>query len=71
MISFLSIVGQAEVWTHTRHDLKFNQFGWRCSNKESSYANDTLNGNWNEERCNYDKALRNRPLPSQASFFPS
>ena len=61
-------LGHGEVWTHTREDLKMQQFGWRCTNKESSYSNKTLTGNWNEERCNYDKALQNIPLPSQVAY---
>ena len=61
-------VGHGEVWTHTREDLKMQQFGWRCTNKESSYSNKTLTGNWNEERYNYDKALQNIPLPSQVAY---
>jgi len=61
----VSFLGHAEVWTHTREDLKLQQFGWRCTTKESSYGNKTLTGNWNEERSNYDKVLQNKPLPSQ------
>ncbi|XP_076813226.1 cilia- and flagella-associated protein 68-like [Clavelina lepadiformis] len=64
--------GLAEVWTHTHDQLKFTQFGWRCSNKESGYGKQTLIGNWNEERYNIHCALEEKPLPSQhAHYFES
>lgn len=63
--------GLAEVWTHTTDDLKFAQFGWRSTTKESSYSTDTLIGNWNEERYDVKCDMRTlRPLPSQyAQYF--
>ena len=57
--------GHAEVWTHTSDDFKLNQFGWRCKTKESGYSNGILNGNWYEERCDAERSLSNKPLPSQ------
>ena len=65
---FQSVVrasGLAEVWTHSTDAVKFNQFGWRCTNKETSYGNDTLVGNWNEERFDNKISKNAKPLPSQ------
>lgn len=62
--------GLAEVWTHTRDDLKFKQFGWRSTTKESSYSTSTLIGNWNEHR--HDNAYnveKLKPLPSQYAHY--
>ena len=59
--------GLAEVWTHSTELHKFNQFGWRCTNKESSYTNCTLIGNWNEDRFDNSRVMQAKPLPSQVS----
>ena len=34
----LHVSGLGEVWTHSTDAAKFGQFGWRCTNKESSYS---------------------------------
>ncbi|XP_062500000.1 cilia- and flagella-associated protein 68-like [Corticium candelabrum] len=60
--------GHAEVWDHSDKE-KFKQFGWRCSNSESSYKTDTLLGNWCEERFDVNKMARQKPLPSQYSHY--
>ena len=57
--------GAGEVWTHTSDDFKLTQFGWRCTNTESSYKTDTLIGNWNEERYDLEKRKVAECLPSQ------
>ena len=57
--------GLAEVWTHSTDAVKFNQFGWRCTNKETSYGNQSLVGNWNEERFDNKISKNAKPLPSQ------
>jgi hypothetical protein len=61
--------GLGEVWTHSTDAAKFSQFGWRCTNKETSYGNDTLIGNWNEERFDNKIVKQAKPLPSQVGFF--
>ena len=61
--------GLAEVWTHSTESSKFNQFGWRCTNKENSFSNDTLIGNWNEERFDNDIAKQARRIPGQVSMY--
>ncbi|ELT87954.1 hypothetical protein CAPTEDRAFT_155736 [Capitella teleta] len=64
--------GHAEVWTHSHEAIKFGQFGWRCTNKESSYSDKTLVGNWNEERFDIEHMKTAKPLPSQyAHYFDS
>lgn len=63
--SMVRASGLAEVWTHSTDAVKFNQFGWRCTNKEASYGNTTLVGNWNEERFDNKIAKVAKPLPSQ------
>ena len=63
--------GLGEVWTHTHDQLKFTQFGWRCTNKENSYSKDTLVGNWNEQRFDLEKQKNAKPLPSQVKLLPS
>ena len=60
--------GLGEVWTHSTDAAKFNQFGWRCTNKETAFTNCTLIGNWNEERFDNNIAKRAKPLPSQVLF---
>ncbi|XP_002127073.2 cilia- and flagella-associated protein 68-like [Ciona intestinalis] len=61
--------GLGEVWTHTHDQLKFTQFGWRCTTKESSYSNKTLIGNWNEQRYEVNRALELKPLLSQYDHY--
>ncbi|XP_039250542.2 cilia- and flagella-associated protein 68-like [Styela clava] len=62
--------GLAEVWTHTHDELKFTQFGWRSTTKESSYGTNTLIGNWNEERYDMHRdAATLKPLPSQYAHY--
>lgn len=65
--SMVRASGLGEIWTHDIEDTKFKQFGWRCTNKETSYANDTLIGNWNEERFDNKHRKEAKPLPSQVS----
>ena len=60
--------GLAEVWTHSTDQAKFDQFGWRCTNKETCYGKDTLIGNWNEERFDNKIVKQAKPLPSQVNF---
>lgn len=61
--------GLGEVWTHGHDDLKFTQFGWRCTNKENSYSNETLIGNWNESRFDIEKQKNAKRLPSQHDHY--
>ncbi|KAK3098812.1 hypothetical protein FSP39_023326 [Pinctada imbricata] len=61
--------GLAEVWTHSTEAAKFDQFGWRCTNKETSYSNDTLIGNWNEQRFDIEKAKIPQRLPGQHEHY--
>ena len=63
--SMIRASGLAEVWNHNHDDLKFGQFGWRCTNKENSYSNNTLIGNWNEERFDIKRQKEAKRLPSQ------
>ncbi|XP_076457547.1 cilia- and flagella-associated protein 68-like [Babylonia areolata] len=67
--SMVRASGAAEVWTHSTDDVKLNQFGWRCTNKESSYGNDTLIGNWSEERFDLEKRKKAECLPSQTGHY--
>ena len=59
--------GFGEVWTHSTDAAKFRQFGWRCTNKESSYSDNTLVGNWNEKRFDVKEQRKAKPLPSDVS----
>lgn len=59
--------GLAEPWTHSSDDVKFDQFGWRCTTKESGYGISTLVGNYSEERFDLEQRLKSKPLPSQVS----
>ena len=59
------------MWTHSHEAEKLGQFGWRCTNKESSYGNDTLIGNWNEERFDIQKMKVPKKMPSQVSGYCS
>ena len=67
--SMVRASGLGEIWTHDIEDTKFKQFGWRCTNKETSYANDTLIGNWNEERFDNKHRKEAKPLPSQHGHY--
>ena len=60
--------GLGETWTHSEEAQKFNQFGWRCTTKESSYGNDTLIGNWNESRFDIKEMKKAKRLPSQVGL---
>ena len=63
-VSELRATGHGEVWDHT-DEKKFQQFGWRCTNTESSYNTSTLIGNWNEQRFDINRISKPKPLPSQ------
>lgn len=67
--SMITATGLAEVWTHSHDTDKLNQFGWRCTNKESSYGNSTLVGNWNEERFDVKRMKIPKRLPSQFEHY--
>lgn len=69
-LSFLSelrATGHGEVWDHTDRN-KFRQFGWRCTTNETAYSNDTLIGNWNEQRFDIRRMFRPEPIPSPVSL---
>ena len=61
-------LGLGEVWTHEHDAAKFNQFGWRCTNKENSYSDNTLVGNWNERKFDIKEQRKAKPLPSSVSI---
>lgn len=61
--------GLGEVWTHSTDSPKFGQFGWRCTNKETSYNNATFIGNWNEERFDNKFLVQAKPLPSPYGHY--
>ena len=61
--------GLGEVWTHSHDELKFTQFGWRSTTKESSYSNNTLIGNWNEEKFDINCQNKAKRLPSQVCII--
>ncbi|CAG5113892.1 Oidioi.mRNA.OKI2018_I69.chr2.g7982.t1.cds [Oikopleura dioica] len=57
--------GFSEVWTHSNDLNKFQQYGWRCTNKEDSYSNNTLVGNWNEIRWDSTECNKRKPIPNK------
>ena len=65
-ISELKATGHGEVWDHTDRN-KFRQFGWRCTTNENAYSNDTLIGNWNEQRFDIHRMFQPQPMPSGVS----
>jgi len=67
--SMVRASGLGEIWTHNHDDLKFGQFGWRCTNKENSYGTECLIGNWNEERFDIEKQKQAKRLPSQYEHY--
>ena len=64
LCGYLAATGHGEVWDHT-DEKKFKQFGWRCTTNETGYVNDTLIGNWTEERSDIRKLAESKPIPSQ------
>ena len=64
LCGYLAATGHGEVWDHT-DEKKFKQFGWRCTTNETGYVNDTLIGNWTEERSDTRKLAESKPIPSQ------
>ncbi|EDO40911.1 predicted protein, partial [Nematostella vectensis] len=68
-VSELRASGHGEVWDHT-DEKKFQQFGWRCTNTESSYLpNEILIGNWNEQRLDIKNLGQAKPIPSQYDHY--
>lgn len=62
--------GQSEVWYDFTDEMKFRQYGWRCSTNEDLYSNSTLIGNWSEESFDARRTVASRrPLPSQFSHY--
>lgn len=50
--------GAGEQWNHDDDDnIKFQQFGWRCTNDENAYGEDVLIGNYNEKRFDIKRLL--------------
>ncbi|KAK2162384.1 hypothetical protein NP493_1526g00020 [Ridgeia piscesae] len=65
-----SAAGQSEMWKHLNdRDIKFQQFGWRCTNSESLYRTGVLIGNWSEERSDLNELRKAKRLPSQYSHY--
>ncbi|XP_015769560.1 PREDICTED: UPF0686 protein C11orf1 homolog [Acropora digitifera] len=67
-VSELRATGHGELWDHT-DEKKFQQFGWRCTNTESSYNTSTLIGNWNEQRFDINRISKPKPIPSQYNHY--
>merc|ERR1711979_186048 len=67
--SMVRASGLGEIWTHTHDAYKFDQFGWRCKNKETGYSSKTLNGNWNEQRFDIRHEKMAKRLPSQYEHY--
>ncbi|XP_039630208.1 UPF0686 protein C11orf1 homolog [Polypterus senegalus] len=67
--SMLRATGHGEVWWHLDDSMKFKQYGWRSGTSEDAYTNQTLIGNWNEERFSVSSATRSRPLPTQFAHY--
>ncbi|KAI0240430.1 hypothetical protein LSAT2_008827 [Lamellibrachia satsuma] len=65
-----SAAGQSEMWKHLNdRDIKFGQFGWRCTNSESLYRNGILIGNWCEESNDIKELRKAKRLPSQHAHY--
>jgi len=67
-VSELRATGHGEVWDHT-DEKKLQQFGWRCTNTESSYDTKTLIGNWNEQRFDINRISKPKPIPSRYNHY--
>ncbi|KAL9963396.1 hypothetical protein ACROYT_G026906 [Oculina patagonica] len=67
-VSELRATGHGEVWDHT-DEKKLQQFGWRCTNTESSYDTKTLIGNWNEQRFDINRISKPKPIPSRFNHY--
>lgn len=67
-VSELRATGHGEVWDHT-DEKKLQQFGWRCTNTESSYDTKTLIGNWNEQRFDINRISKPKPIPSRVRWI--
>lgn len=62
--------GQSEVWYDFTDEMKFRQYGWRCSTNEDSYSKSTLIGNWSEECFDTRRTVASRrPLPNQVGII--
>ena len=57
--------GLAEVWTHTHDNLKFGQFGWRCTTIENSFSDQSLVGNWLQQRFDTDRMVKRKQLTNK------
>lgn len=67
-VSELRATGHGEVWDPT-DEKKLQQFGWRCTNTESSYDTKTLIGNWNEQRFDINRISKPKPIPSRVRWI--
>ncbi|XP_077985072.1 cilia- and flagella-associated protein 68-like [Glandiceps talaboti] len=67
--SMIRASGLGEVWTHGTDQVKFNQYGWRCTTKEDSYKPCTLIGNWNEKNFDIERVKVPKRLPSQYGHY--
>ncbi|XP_036775613.1 cilia- and flagella-associated protein 68 isoform X4 [Manis pentadactyla] len=63
--SLINADGHGEVWIDWNDMSKFFQYGWRCTTHENAYSNQTLMGNWNQERYDLTNIVQPKPLPSQ------
>ncbi|XP_070551304.1 cilia- and flagella-associated protein 68-like [Ptychodera flava] len=67
--SMIRASGLGEVWTHGTDDVKFSQYGWRCTTKEDAYKPATLIGNWNEKNFDIERLKVPKRLPSQYEHY--
>ena len=62
--------GAGEKWCHADDsDIKFQQFGWRCTNDENAYAEDVLIGNWNEKQFDLKRMVTLSKVPSHFNHY--
>ncbi|XP_036775609.1 cilia- and flagella-associated protein 68 isoform X3 [Manis pentadactyla] len=67
--SLINADGHGEVWIDWNDMSKFFQYGWRCTTHENAYSNQTLMGNWNQERYDLTNIVQPKPLPSQFGHY--
>lgn len=62
--------GAGEKWSHLDDsNVKFQQFGWRCTNDENAYSEDVLIGNWNEKQFDIKRMVTLSKVPSSYNHY--
>uniref|UniRef100_A0A663LZM7 Uncharacterized protein n=1 Tax=Athene cunicularia TaxID=194338 RepID=A0A663LZM7_ATHCN len=63
--SSMHATGYGELWMGWDTTSELYQFGCTCTSNKNDYSAKTVMGDWNEERCDIQRTVQPKALPSQ------